>query len=30
MSYIVVPPGGVAEPHSHDGYETAIYQLTAA
>ena len=28
MSYIVVPPGGVAEPHSHDGYETAIYQLS--
>jgi len=28
MSYIVVPPGGVAEAHSHDGYETAIYQLS--
>jgi uncharacterized RmlC-like cupin family protein len=28
MSYIVVPPGAAAEPHSHDGYETAIYQLS--
>ena len=22
------PPGAVAEAHSHDGYETAIYQLS--
>src|SRR5438874_2544649 len=28
MSYIVVPPGGAAEPHTHVGYETAIYQLS--
>jgi uncharacterized RmlC-like cupin family protein len=28
MSYVVVPPGGVAEAHVHDGYETAIYQLS--
>ncbi len=27
MSLVVVPPGAAAEPHSHDGYETAIYQL---
>jgi uncharacterized RmlC-like cupin family protein len=27
LSYVVVPPGAVAEPHYHDGYETAIYQL---
>jgi uncharacterized RmlC-like cupin family protein len=27
MHLVVVPPGGAAEPHSHDGYETAIYQL---
>jgi uncharacterized RmlC-like cupin family protein len=25
--HLVVPPGGKAEPHYHDGYETAIYQL---
>jgi uncharacterized RmlC-like cupin family protein len=28
LSYIVVPPGAVAEAHYHDGYETAIYQLS--
>ena len=28
MSYIVVPPGAVADAHYHDGYETAIYQLS--
>jgi len=28
LSYIVVPPGGVADAHWHDGYETAIYQLS--
>jgi uncharacterized RmlC-like cupin family protein len=27
MHLVVVPPGGRAEPHYHDGYETAIYQL---
>jgi uncharacterized RmlC-like cupin family protein len=27
MHLVVVPPGGSAEPHFHDGYETAIYQL---
>jgi uncharacterized RmlC-like cupin family protein len=27
MHLVVVPPGGKAEPHYHDGYETAIYQL---
>ena len=28
LSRIVVPPGGVADAHWHDGYETAIYQLS--
>ena len=28
LSYVVVPPGGIAEAHLHDGYETAIYQLS--
>jgi len=28
MAYIVVPPGAVADAHYHDGYETAIYQLS--
>jgi uncharacterized RmlC-like cupin family protein len=28
LSYIVVSPGAVAEAHYHDGYETAIYQLS--
>ena len=27
LSYIIVPPGAVVDAHSHDGYETAIYQL---
>jgi uncharacterized RmlC-like cupin family protein len=27
MHLVVVPPGEAAEPHLHDGYETAIYQL---
>ncbi len=27
MHLVVVPPGGAAEPHWHDGYETAIYQI---
>ena len=28
LSYVVVPPGAVADGHSHEGYETAIYQLS--
>lgn len=28
MNLVVVPPGAVAEPHFHDGFETAIYQLS--
>jgi uncharacterized RmlC-like cupin family protein len=27
MSLVVIPPGGKAEPHLHQGYETAIYVL---
>jgi uncharacterized RmlC-like cupin family protein len=27
MHLVVVPPGAAAEPHSHEGYETAIYQV---
>jgi uncharacterized RmlC-like cupin family protein len=27
LSLVVVPPGGRAEPHVHQGYETAIYVL---
>jgi uncharacterized RmlC-like cupin family protein len=27
MHLVVVPPGAAADPHYHDGYETAIYQL---
>ncbi|MDB4976826.1 MAG: cupin 2 protein [Myxococcaceae bacterium] len=27
MQRLVIPPGARAEPHSHDGYETAIYIL---
>jgi uncharacterized RmlC-like cupin family protein len=27
MHLVVVPPGAAAEPHHHDGHETAIYQL---
>jgi uncharacterized RmlC-like cupin family protein len=27
MHLVVVPPGASAEPHFHDGHETAIYQL---
>ncbi len=25
MNMIVIPPGGAADPHIHQGYETAIY-----
>jgi uncharacterized RmlC-like cupin family protein len=28
MNLVVVPPGAVAEPHYHDGFETAIFQLS--
>jgi uncharacterized RmlC-like cupin family protein len=28
MHLVVVPPGAVADPHWHDGYETAIYQVS--
>lgn len=27
MNLVVIPPGGAAAPHLHDGYETAIYIL---
>ncbi len=27
MNIVVIPPGGKAEPHFHDGFETAIYLL---
>jgi uncharacterized RmlC-like cupin family protein len=27
MHLVVVPPGAAADPHFHEGYETAIYQL---
>jgi uncharacterized RmlC-like cupin family protein len=27
MHLVVIPPGGRAEPHIHDGYETGIYVL---
>jgi uncharacterized RmlC-like cupin family protein len=27
LSLVVVPPGAASEPHYHDGFETAIYQL---
>ena len=27
LSLVVVPPGGSSEPHYHEGFETAIYQL---
>ena len=25
MNMVIIPPGGAAEPHIHQGYETAIY-----
>ena len=28
MHLVVLPPGAVADPHWHDGYETAIYQVS--
>ena len=30
MHLVVIPPGGQAEPHIHDGYETGIYVLEGA
>ena len=27
MNIVEIPPGGAAEPHYHDGFETAIYLL---
>ena len=27
MNMVIIPPGGQAEPHYHDGFETAIYLL---
>jgi uncharacterized RmlC-like cupin family protein len=27
MNNVEIPPGGAAEPHYHDGFETAIYLL---
>jgi uncharacterized RmlC-like cupin family protein len=27
MNLVVVPPGGAAEPHSHRGFESAVYML---
>ena len=27
MNLIIIPPGGAAQPHLHQGYETAIYLL---
>jgi uncharacterized RmlC-like cupin family protein len=27
MNIVVIPPGGAAEPHTHAGYESAIYLL---
>jgi uncharacterized RmlC-like cupin family protein len=27
LSLVVVPPGASSEPHYHDGFETAIYQV---
>jgi uncharacterized RmlC-like cupin family protein len=28
MQLVVIPPGGAAAPHIHEGYETAIYVLS--
>jgi uncharacterized RmlC-like cupin family protein len=27
MNMVIIPPGGAAEPHYHDGFETAIYLI---
>ncbi len=28
MNLVIIPPGGAAQPHVHQGYETAIYLLS--
>ncbi len=28
LNLIVIPPGGKAEPHSHSGFETALYVIS--
>ncbi len=28
MNIVVIPPGGAAQPHVHQGYETAIYLMS--
>ncbi len=28
MNTVIIPPGGAAQPHVHQGYETAIYLLS--
>jgi uncharacterized RmlC-like cupin family protein len=28
MNMVIIPPGGEAEPHYHDGFETAIYLIS--
>ncbi len=28
MNLVVIPPGGAAQPHVHQGYETAIYLVS--
>lgn len=28
FNLIVIPPGGKAEPHSHSGFETALYVIS--
>jgi uncharacterized RmlC-like cupin family protein len=28
MNMVIIPPGGAAEPHYHDGFETAIYLIS--
>ena len=27
MHMVIIPPGGAAQPHIHDGYETALYVI---
>lgn len=28
MNIVIIPPGGAAQPHVHQGYETAIYLMS--
>jgi len=28
MNIVIIPPGGAAQPHMHQGYETAIYLMS--